>query len=536
MEQAGIITQDEVDEILSVVPGGNWWSRMTIAHQRAGTNKTLKDAILKDFLAWTQLGLFIASVAFLNLVGFMNVFGTKSIEDLATLITASMKMRALQSLVEALMKIIYTSSFMYAAVTAIKGVVAGTFKYFLFVSVPPGHVPGMIARYLHNPNLVSKRAGELKLTKVELRSIHMDHMSPIFTSILAVIFGTAFAVTLAYGLLVSLPLWYMLYNLNCWFNGTKRIIWQTANENMSNQTRNRWIHGRYRLMENRAEHTSDTCAVYRAFDMLDGKTNLALKFMRIKAHFRRELESRKYGFDQDYVVPIVESFPPANNLSAWPDEVSKDFESTDFNLPEQAQKFFCIAMPLGDKNLYTVLKSERWAGGRNVAKIRSAFTQLCECVQHMHGKGVVHADCKPLNFIRRDADWYVIDLDAACSIERGDSVGFKSSSAYCPPELIGVRNRVKRGGEGPAADQQIAFVKSEGVLAHPSFDVWSLGCILCTSCATRMCDPCFREAKTTTCRATRGTRTLCGRCATGGESRTRSCLRLATPWRAISSR
>ena len=81
-----------------------------------------------------------------------------------------------------------------------------------------------------------------------------------------------------------------------------------------------------------------------------------------------------------------------------------------------------------------------------------------------------------------------IDLDASCAIagDFADSyVGYKSSSAYAPPEAIYVDE-----------DNAIACVRTVNAIhlvetatlpwellnAKPSFDVWSLGCILYQMC------------------------------------------------------
>ena len=44
-------------------------------------------------------------------------------------------------------------------------------------------------------------------------------------------------------------------------------------------------------------------------------------------------------------------------------------------------------------------------------------------------------DLKPLNFVRTHGTWSLIDFDAAAVIGI-ESVGFKSSSAYAPPEAV----------------------------------------------------------------------------------------------------
>ena len=97
----------------------------------------------------------------------------------------------------------------------------------------------------------------------------------------------------------------------------------------------------------------------------------------------------------------------------------------------QAEKMFTLVMPLADRNLFVALKQERWAG-KNMEEVRHVFVQLVHCVEHMHEKGVLHADLKTLNIVRIGAQWKLIDLDAACVIGE-EPVGHKSSSAYVPP-------------------------------------------------------------------------------------------------------
>ena len=65
----------------------------------------------------------------------------------------------------------------------------------------------------------------------------------------------------------------------------------------------------------------------------------------------------------------------------------------------QAQKLFLLVMPLADRNLYTSLKQERWAG-RDMDEVRHVFRQLVNCVAHMHSKGMLHGHLKPSNIVR----------------------------------------------------------------------------------------------------------------------------------------
>lgn len=241
--------------------------------------------------------------------------------------------------------------------------------------------------------------------------------------------------------------------------------------------------GKYRPAAGKPEHTSATCFVFKAMDESgEEPRSVALKLMRVKAQFKRETEMRKYEFDGDYVMVASESFPSDTVTDADPDvvDVSTTEESSGVLNKAQAEKLYCVVMPLADRNMFVAMKQERFAGKEDTSEVVTIFTQLVKCVMHMHSKGVLHSDIKPMNIVRMGGKWMLIDLDACCAIDR-DSVGFKSSSAYVPPEAV----------YGDAA-QGVVVVKSDSVcskygvtplVAHESFDVWSLGCILYQLCS-----------------------------------------------------
>ena len=101
----------------------------------------------------------------------------------------------------------------------------------------------------------------------------------------------------------------------------------------------------------------------------------------------------------------------------------------------------------------------------------------------MHEKGVLHADLKTLNIVRTGGQWKLIDLDAACEIGK-ESVGHKSSSAYVPPEAVYVDEKTDYACVRSAVVVTKGEANYELLTPHPSFDVWSLGCILYQMCTT----------------------------------------------------
>ena len=276
-------------------------------------------------------------------------------------------------------------------------------------------------------------------------------------------------------------------------------------------------HGRYRITETRPDHISATCYVYRALDEAEkddagNPPRVCLKFMRFKAHYQRELVAREMNLDADFVVAVIHHYPPIGQLSQWPEDAfqmkPQDAAGTtpepgsavleeQTNLTKStAEKMFMIVMPLADRNMFVSLKQERYAG-RNMEEVRHVFAQLVRCVEHLHSNGLLHGDVKPLNIVRMGTRWKLIDLDATCRIGK-DNVGFKSSSAYVPPEtfqIIEHGSRGKRAVLKSCANQEKFRDQCEVglLLADSSFDIWSLGCILYQLCHPDVL-PLFQEA------------------------------------------
>ena len=98
---------------------------------------------------------------------------------------------------------------------------------------------------------------------------------------------------------------------------------------------------------------------------------------------------------------------------------------------------YCLVMPAGERNLGTVLSHEHIAG-RDWPQLKSITSQLTEAVAHMHSKGYVHGDLKPLNVMRMGGRCTLIDLDASVSFGEGQYAGAKFSPAYFPPEMLEV--------------------------------------------------------------------------------------------------
>ena len=155
--------------------------------------------------------------------------------------------------------------------------------------------------------------------------------------------------------------------------------------------------------------------MFKAIDEhdIDQETNqprkVALKLMRRKDQFNRELAARECEFDPEYVMDVLRTHPSDEQRCGWP-EVAADIVADPISgtlKKADAEKFFILVMPLADRNLFVALKQERWAG-KNMEEVRHVFIQLVKCVDHMHERGALHADIKPLNIVRSAGRWKLI--------------------------------------------------------------------------------------------------------------------------------
>ena len=110
--------------------------------------------------------------------------------------------------------------------------------------------------------------------------------------------------------------------------------------------------------------------------------------------------------------------------------------------------------------------------GRDWDQIKAIAAQIIRCIGHIHSKGIIHGDIKPLNIVRIGGEMKLIDFDASAKI--GEPCCYKWSSAFLPPECLIL------------CSDETVIVRQSGIinatydvlLADPAFDMWSLGCAL----------------------------------------------------------
>ena len=172
---------------------------------------------------------------------------------------------------------------------------------------------------------------------------------------------------------------------------------------------------------------------------------------------------------------------------------------------------YCIVMPAAQRNLHQILSQENVAG-KDWEAIKRMAADILRCVDHLHRHFVIHGDLKPLNIMRNNKGKLIlIDLDASRAFGCGDFAGRKFSSAFCPPEAVGVDPatgtlRVKFAMSQPiklteavetlgaAAAIEGASEVAESVaagadwadfayLSASSFDMWAVGATLYQMCS-----------------------------------------------------
>ena len=232
--------------------------------------------------------------------------------------------------------------------------------------------------------------------------------------------------------------------------------------------------GRYELKDGPPEHKSATCLVHIAIDRDHADMPVALKLMRWRSQYNRELKSRNdCSFNEQFVLGIIRHYDGDDDASFCEELERKGY----------GWYRYCIVMPAAERNLAGVMAHEHIAG-KDWKKIRQITEELCECIVHVQSKGMIHGDIKPLNIVRESGRIKLLDLDACVSFQHKDICGAKFSSAYLPPEMIhcdmihlsavvkSFQIDEDTGSILRDADSNASF---ELLVADTSMDAWALG-------------------------------------------------------------
>ena len=171
------------------------------------------------------------------------------------------------------------------------------------------------------------------------------------------------------------------------------------------------------------KHSSDTCLLAFAKDVLKGSQSTALKFMCNEEEWLREQEMRKLPdgtpLDGKHVVQLFE----AKALKGGAGTI-------DSRLQGHGDYRFMLAMPQASRDLSDALSHDRLAG-HDLTRVVKILFQVAVHLKYLNEDcGRTHGDIKPRNVVQilveGEMAWVLIDLDASCNI--GSEAGQKVTS------------------------------------------------------------------------------------------------------------
>jgi len=271
--------------------------------------------------------------------------------------------------------------------------------------------------------------------------------------------------------------------------------------------------GRYELKVGPFEHVSNNSTVRLAYDHEDNKRLVALKFVRDRVHFDREISRRsQVDINEDFAIGLIR-FHDSDSDPNYLDECTlKGFNEYPY----------LLVMDAAERNFYSIMVHEHFTGGKDWEVIKSYTRQILFAIKYFHDKGVIHGDIKPLNIMRFKGTLKLIDFGASVSFAKKEFAGgFKSSSAYLPPEMTVPPKKLQtdplsnlEGNESAVNEEKKDIIPtsvdfSDGITmaptgkyrlgknglpvigdgsvelvpAHPSIDIWAFGVLfyyLCT--------------------------------------------------------
>lgn len=226
---------------------------------------------------------------------------------------------------------------------------------------------------------------------------------------------------------------------------------------------------------------------------------MVVKLMRFQDHYTRETKTRQLFQDEssEFILGggLCECYPANNNNEKDPNRgLQKAFNALKKGqlLKINMESLHCVVMPYADRSLCDSIRRDGYSGKR-FDQISRLFNSIAKGVEYLHSKEIVHCDINDSNVMIHGIHLKLIDFDASMKI--GDYVCSNSSSAVCPPEAVLISS------DGSLA--RLVTPNDKKLKADPSFDIWSLGCVLYKMCSVDnsplfQCDNNYKLIKTST--------------------------------------
>lgn len=236
-------------------------------------------------------------------------------------------------------------------------------------------------------------------------------------------------------------------------------------------------------------HRSMSSLVMLAKDLANNQKPVALKFMRERTPFIREIKSRvEVGTDNDCVVGLYGFHTPeGEGLSLTEEHELSSLKAAQKEMVQQLEQSrkvgattaferdwpYVLVMEQESQSLFHRLVSQRIAGHDKIA-VLNIFAQVVRQTKQLQEQGLLHFDIKPRNILFRSNDVtasevVLCDLDASMhmGVVRSSAEKEPYSSAYYAPEVA----------------RWVDSGKTHDLVASEKIDVWSIGVLLFELCA-----------------------------------------------------
>lgn len=236
---------------------------------------------------------------------------------------------------------------------------------------------------------------------------------------------------------------------------------------------------------------------------MEGLPVVAIKFLRDRKAFLNEVESREAsGFDRRYVLPIFTHYD-GNVHTETERSFRKDAIMKGFNdYPH------CIVMEAADTSLQLILDGQSPRKSlihlvkdcddddddddaiEDESGVKHTLSNVIKCLEHIHSKGFMHGDVRPLNILLVGRELRLTNLDMSANYRQKDLANQMFSDRFKSNKEKGTDSLAVLGNTPP----EMLWIDVIGVCrlrfssdtasssscpkASPAIDMWGLGTLM----------------------------------------------------------